>query len=345
MPDQSPQAPRNHDIIVIGASFGGVEALQRVARDLPADLPAAVFVVLHVGRSRSELAGILDRAGPLRATEAVSGEPIRRGRIYVARPDHHLLVHDGHVLVRRGPHENMSRPAIDPLFRSAACSHGARVIGVVLSGALNDGTAGLAAIKRCGGLAVIQDPADAVLAEMPQSAARYVAIDESVPIAAMGGLLAQLAASPAGPPRESPADICFEAAIAAQEFEDMSRETQLGTPSPFSCPECGGALWELADGDMLRYRCHLGHAFTADAMLGKQGEEVEQLLIRLLRSHRDHAELTHRMAERERASKRNDNLVSQLEARAREYEKSAALMLKLLGNGREDSGAIGGEDG
>lgn len=344
MPAQSPQHSRNHDIIVIGASVGGVEALQRIAQDFAAELPAAVFVVLHIGRARSELADILDRAGPLRAAPARGGEPIRRGRIYVARPDHHLLIHDGHVLVRRGPHENMSRPAIDPLFRSAACSHGARVIGVVLSGALNDGTAGLAAIKRCGGLAVIQDPLDAVLADMPRSAARYVAIDESVPIAAMGGLLSQLAASPAGPAREIPADICFEAAIAAQELDDMRRETQLGTPAPFSCPECGGGLWELADGDMLRYRCHLGHAYTADAMLGEKGEEAERLLTRLLRSQRDRAELTRRMAERERAAQRSD-LATGLEARARAYEENAALFQKLLATGREDGDAGGDKDG
>jgi two-component system chemotaxis response regulator CheB len=337
--------PANHDIIVIGASLGGVEALQQLAQDLPPELPAAVFVVLHIGGGRSQLAAILDRAGPLPARQARGGEPIERGRIYVAPPDRHLLVHDGHVLVRRGPHENLSRPAIDPLFRSAACSHGSRVIGVVLSGALTDGTAGMIAVKRCGGVAVIQDPADAVAPEMPRSARRYAAIDEAVPIAAMGGLLAQLAARPAGPQPEIPADICFEAAIAAQELDDMPRETQIGAPSPFTCPECGGGLWELADGGMLRYRCHLGHAFTADAMQAAQSGEVEQLLTRLLRSHRDRAELTRRLAERERML-RNDDLATKLETRAREYDENAALMQKLLANvGSENSDSGGADDG
>jgi two-component system chemotaxis response regulator CheB len=239
----------------------------------------------------------------------------------------------------------MSRPAIDPLFRSAACSHGTRVIGVVLTGALNDGTAGLAAVKRCGGLAVVQDPDDAVAREMPRSALRHVKVDEVAPIAEIGALLARLAATPAGPSGEIPADICYEAAVAAQELDDMHRETQIGTPSPFSCPECGGGLWELADGSLLRYRCHLGHAYTAEAMLAAQSDEVDELLTRLLRSHRDRAELTRRMAERERAERRND-LALWLEARAKEYEENAALMERLLANGREraeDEGAPGSE--
>jgi two-component system chemotaxis response regulator CheB len=319
----------NHDIIVIGASAGGVEALQSLVRGFPADLPAAVFIVLHIGRASSQMAAILGRAGPLPVSEATSGEPIARGRIYMAAPDRHLLLHDGHILLRRGPHENMSRPAIDPLFRSAACSFGAQVIGVVLSGALNDGTAGLRAVKRCGGVAVIQDPAEAAVPDMPRSAERYVKVDHAVPVAAMGALLARLAAAPAGRTPEIPADICLEAAIAAQELKDMTRERQLGDPSPFSCPECGGTLWELVDGSMVRYRCHIGHAYTAEAMLAAETDEIEQLLSRLLRTHRDRAELVHRMAERERAL-RHDNAADRLEARAREYEENAETMQRLL---------------
>lgn len=319
----------NHDIIVIGASTGGVEALQDLMRGLPADLPAAVFIVLHIGRWESRLAELLDRAGPLPVAEAESGGAIERGHVYVAVPDRHLLLHDGHMMLRRGPRENMTRPAIDPLFRSAACSFGARVIGVVLSGALDDGTAGLRAIKCCGGIAIIQDPADAAVRDMPRSALHHVAVDHAAPIAAMGALLARLAAAPADRTPEIPRDVCLEAAIAAQELQDMTRERQLGALSPFSCPECGGGLWELADGSMLRYRCHLGHAYTADAMLAAEADETEHLLLRLLRSSRDRAELAHRLADCERA-RQNNRLADQLQARAEEYQENAELLQRLL---------------
>jgi two-component system, chemotaxis family, protein-glutamate methylesterase/glutaminase len=325
----------NRDIIVIGASAGGVQALQLLVQDLPADLSAAVFIVLHIDGATSQLPEILNRAGELPVVQAKSGQRVERGCIYTAAPDRHLLLHDGQVLVRRGPHENRARPAVDPLFRSAACSFGARVIGVVLTGALDDGTAGLRAIKRCGGIAVIQDPADAAFPDMPSSAQRHVEINHSVPLAKLGVLLATLAAAPPGPTPAIPAEICLEAAIAMQELPNMTREHQIGDMSPFSCPECGGTLWELADGSMLRYRCHLGHAFSAETMVAAETGDVEWLLARLFRTHRDRAELLYRMAERERACQRNE-LATTLEARAQAYDEDAAVLRGLL-PGRADS--------
>lgn len=251
-------SPRNRSIIVVGASAGGVEALKRLATYLPPDLTAAVFVVLHVGQT-SYLPEILDRAGPLRATKAESGEQFERGRIYVASPGFHLLLHDDHMLLRRGPRENLARPAIDPLFRSAACSYGARVIGVLLSGSLSDGTSGLRAIKAVGGVTVIQDPQDAAVPDMVRSAQRHVQIDHCVPIAGMGDLLARLASEPAGETLPVPPGVRLEAAVAAQEHSAMSNEDRLGDLSVFVCPECHGPLWEIEDGDMLRFRCHTGH--------------------------------------------------------------------------------------
>jgi two-component system chemotaxis response regulator CheB len=230
--------------------------------------------------------------------------------------------------LRRGPRESLARPAIDPLFRSAACSFGARVIGAVLTGALNDGTAGLAAIKRCGGIAVVQDPADAAVPDMPPSARTHVAVDHCLPLAGMGALLARLAAEPAGETPEIPMDIRLEAAIAAQELAGMTTEDRLGTPSRFGCPECHGTLWEIADGDMLRYRCHVGHAFTADVMLAAQ-DDGERMLWSLLRSHQERAELVRRMAERERAHKRH-NAAARLQERAREYDEDAELVRSIL---------------
>jgi two-component system chemotaxis response regulator CheB len=316
------------DIVVVGASAGGLQALQTLMAGLPAELPATVLIVLHLGNA-SHLAHILGRAGHLPVKEAVSGEPIRRGQVHVAPPGLHLLVHDDHLLLRRGPQENMSRPAIDPLFRSAAVSLGGRVIGVVLSGALNDGTAGLKAIKRCGGLAVVQDPEDATVPDMPRSALRHVAVDHCLPVAEMAGLLIRLVAEPAGETPDIPMEIRLEAVMAAQELNDVMGDGQVGRLSRVSCPECQGPLWEIADGGLLRYRCRVGHAYTGDALLTAQADEIESTLWRLLRSHQDRAEAARRMAERERAQ-RNDSLADLFQNRARSYAEDAELVRRFL---------------
>ena len=192
----------DHDIVVVGASAGGVEALTNLVAALPADLPASLFVVLHVpATGTSTLPDILSRSGPLPASHAKDGEPIEQGRVYVAPPDHHLLLRDDHVHLARGPRENGHRPAVDPLFRSAAWEHSTRVVGVVLSGALDDGTAGLLAIKARGGVAVVQQPEDALYAGMPNNAIEHVEVDHVLPAAAIAGMLARLAAEPASAPR------------------------------------------------------------------------------------------------------------------------------------------------
>lgn len=303
------------DIIVIGASAGGLQPLQRVLSDLPVDLPAAVFVVLHMGAT-SHLVEVLDRVAALPVVAAGSGRPIQPGRVHVAVPGVHLLLHDMHMLLRRGPRENLARPAIDPLFRSAACSFGARVIGVVLSGALNDGTAGLLAIKRCGGVTVVQQPDDAAVREMPLSALLRMDIDHVAPAAALGGLLARLALEPAGETPPIPLEIRLETAIAAQELPGMETEERLGKPSSFTCPECHGALWEIDDDSLLRYRCHVGHAFTADAVLRAQTTQAEEMLWSLMRAHQERAALARRMAQQERQQSR-DALAEALLQRAR----------------------------
>jgi two-component system chemotaxis response regulator CheB len=328
--------PATRDIIVIGGSGGGLEALRTLVRGFEPDLPAAVFVVLHVG-AYSNLAYVLTKAGPLPAVPAVSGQRFERGRIHVAVPGFHLLLHDGHMLLRRGPHENLARPAIDPLFRSAAASFGSRAVGVVLSGALSDGAAGLQAIKRCGGVAVVQDPADALNASMPRSAMRHVDVDHVCRIDDMARRLARLACEPAGPTPDIPLDIRVEAAIAAQELSDMRVDDMLGTPCRFTCPECHGALWEIEDESMLRFRCHVGHAFVADTVLASQGEEIDRLLGTLLRSHQERAALAQRLAEHERANDRHA-LAQHLEKRARDYEHDVEIMRKLLRSDEAGSG-------
>jgi len=325
-------ATANRDIVVIGASAGGVEALMSLLPRLPCDLPAAVFVCMHLGAT-SHLQQVLGRSSSLPVVGATAGAKIERGTIYVAVPGVHMLLHADHILLRRGPRENQARPAIDPLFRSAALTFGGRVIGVVLSGLLSDGTAGLRAIKRCGGLAIVQDPEEASAPSMPRSALRYVKVDHVRRIADMAELLAALVRQPAAPtPDIIPLDIRLETAIAAQELSDMKADDMLGKPSRFTCPECHGALWEIHDGELLRYRCHVGHAYAAEDMLSLQGREIDRLLGTLLRSHQERAALARRMAEEEK-TKGFPRLAEMLEQRANDYEEDATLVHGLIRDG------------
>jgi two-component system chemotaxis response regulator CheB len=316
------------DIVTIGASAGGVKPLRDILKALPADFPASVFVVLHIG-AESHLTEILDRACALPVVSPDSGDTITRSRVYVAPPARHLLLHDGHVLLRRGPRENLSRPAIDPLFRSAACSYGSRVIGVILSGALNDGTAGLRAIKRCGGTAVVQLPSDAMVPHMPMSALNYVEVDHVVPASGIAGLLTRLVREPAGPTPPVPYEIRLETAIATQELDSMGATAKLGQLSSFTCPECQGTLWEVNDGEFLRYRCHVGHAYTAETILVQQAGHAEEMLFKLLRTHQERAVLARRMADQERTQGRL-SLADSLERRATGYDEDAEVIRRLL---------------
>lgn len=324
-------APATRDIVVVGASSGGLEPLRDLVRSLPPDFSAVVFVVVHIGAT-SHLAQILGQDSVLPVIPATSGASFQRGKIYVAVPEFHLLLHHDHILLRRGPRENLARPAIDSLFRSAAVSFGSRVIGVILSGGLADGTAGLRAIKRCGGLAVVQDPADALVSSMPTSALRHVDVDHVCKTENLAALLAALVQQPAGRTPETPLDIRLECAIAAQELADIQIDDLLATPSRFTCPECHGALWEIKDGPVLRFRCHVGHAFAADTVLALQGDETDRLMGTLLRSHQERAALAHRMAEHERSNDRH-SLAEQLARRAQDYEDDVTIMKKLLRSG------------
>jgi len=272
---------------------------------------------------------ILSRAGPLPARRPESGERIVAGSIYVAPPGRHMLVHDDHILLRRGPRENLARPAIDPLFRSVACSFGARAIGVVLTGSLSDGSSGLHAIKRCGGVTIVQDPSDALVPDMPRNALDHVDVDHCLPLAELAELLARLVAEPARKPIAIPEEICLEAAIAAQEHANMDSTDKLGRLSPFTCPECQGPLWEIEEGRLLRYRCHAGHALTAEAMLFAQGTEAENMIERLLRVHQQRAAMAHRIADRDLAEGRHES-ARWMKEKAREYEGDAEMVGQLL---------------
>jgi two-component system chemotaxis response regulator CheB len=321
-----------HDIIVIGASAGGVEAISQVIRDLPADLPAAIFVVLHLPpQAPSLLPHILTRRGDLPAVHPADGDAIRQGQIYVAPPDQHLLVKKGRVRVIRGPHENRHRPAVDPLFRSAALAYGARVIGVVLSGVLDDGTAGLLAVKQRGGIAVVQSPEDALYIGMPASAIENVVVDHVLPAAEIGGLLDRMArrqVEKEGAVAVSD-EMKGETDLAEIDTDRMREEEHPGTPSAFACPDCGGSLWEMREGELLRFRCRVGHAYSANSLLSAQSDTLDAALWTALRALEESASLARRLAER--AGRRGHALsVAQFEAQAREAETRAEVIRRVL---------------
>jgi two-component system, chemotaxis family, protein-glutamate methylesterase/glutaminase len=258
---------RNHDILVIGASAGGVQALQQLASGLRPDLPAAVMVAMHLrGDIRSGLAQVIDRSGPLPAVFARDYEKIEHGRIYLAPPDQHLLIYGDTLRLGRGPRENHARPAIDPMFRSAAVCCGPRTIGLVMTGYLNDGASGLHAIKRCGGVTVVQDPADAAIPEMPRNAMKRVEADHVASVAELPKLIEELVRLPESESSPVPDDIQLEADIAISGHTGMKGMEILGERSVLACPDCHGVLWEIKDGDLTRYRCHIGHAYTDEAL-------------------------------------------------------------------------------
>ncbi|HEY6330395.1 MAG TPA: chemotaxis protein CheB [Blastocatellia bacterium] len=274
------------DIIVIGTSAGGIEALRTLVAGLPRDFKAAVFIVLHTS---PEWPGILDKilskAGSLPAIVAQDRERIRPGRIYLARSDHHLIIEPGTVRVTRGPKENRFRPAIDPLFRSAAQTYGPRVIGVVLTGGLDDGTAGLWAVKRLGGTAIVQDPEDALVPSMPRSAMRHVKVDYCVPVVEIPNLLVDLTAEPS---REGACDVPEEMEIEVRIAKDGvgldAGVLKLGVPSNYTCPECHGVLLQVREETRTRFRCHTGHAFSVDNLMAAVSDGVEEALWNAIRS-------------------------------------------------------------
>jgi two-component system chemotaxis response regulator CheB len=271
------------DIVVIGASAGGMEALQNLVSRLPANLPASLFVVWHLSPGlKSILPSILSKSGPLRAAHPKDGDRIEEGRIYVAPNDHHMLVEKGYVRITKGPKENRFRPAIDPLFRSAAYIYGPRVIGVVLTGALDDGTAGLYTIKLRGGTAIVQEPADAMIRSMPLNALEHTEADYKLPISEIGDLLARLVREEAGPLPATAADenekTRLEVKIAEGADALEANVTRFGELSQFTCPECRGVLTMLKEGNLVRFRCHTGHAFSSSTLLHETTETIEQKL-------------------------------------------------------------------
>jgi two-component system chemotaxis response regulator CheB len=328
------------DIIVIGTSAGGVDALRILCRGLPSDLPAALFVVQHLAAStRSVLPELLTRAGVLPAASPREGERIRQGHIYVAPPDRHMLLEGDQILLRRGPIENRCRPAIDPLFRSAAVAYGPRVIGVVMTGLLDDGSDGLAVIKRAGGTTIVQDPDDAEWPSMPRNALAHAEIDHCVPLAELAALLVRLVREPAGPSGLLPASIVEEVQIAQQEIAVMESSLKSpGHPSAITCPDCGGVLNEISEAGKLRYRCQVGHAFSPASLVDAQNHEIERALAIAVRTHRDRLNLFRRM-ELLSEYRQQPNAARRWHAAAAESERLASMLEQAMGSLRKPSEA------
>jgi two-component system chemotaxis response regulator CheB len=269
------------DILVIGASAGGLAAFETLISQLPANFPAAVFLVWHIAPDYpSLLPQILARSASLPIAHAVDQEPIRTRRIYVAPPDHHLLVEPGVVRLSHGPRENRFRPAIDVLFRSAAWAYGTQVIGVILTGSLDDGAAGLYAIKQRGGIAVVQDPLDALHPSMPKAALKAVQVDYCVPVRQMGALFIELVNKAPPQQEEKPVSekMNVEVGIARQDSGLEMGIMQLGELSPYTCPECHGVLLQLKEDNLIRFRCYTGHAYSLNSLLAEVTQSIEETL-------------------------------------------------------------------
>ncbi|MGH9404672.1 MAG: chemotaxis protein CheB [Terriglobia bacterium] len=313
---------RRRDIVVVGGSAGSIEPLKLLAAGLPADFGGAVFVVLHVSPSHpSLLPAILRAAGPLPAFHAKDQEPVRPGSIYIAPPDFHMLLENGVVRVVHGAHENRHRPAVDPTFRSAARTYGSRVAGVVLSGYLDDGSAGLLAIKMAGGLSIVQDPAEALCPEMPTRAIEYAGADRVLSISEITALLADLARQPPIP-IPPPAETTMMGQNEAERVKLSNHATRdrKGKPSPFSCPECHGVLWELEGRDHLRFRCRVGHAFTAEVLRVALSQSTEDALWAAMRVLEEKAALLRQIS----------RVGGRYAEQANQYEKHATIIRDVL---------------
>jgi len=324
------QPDHRRDLVVIGASAGGVEVLRRIVSDLPADLGAAVCVVLHISPgSPSALAPILQRAGRLPVRSATDGDPLRAGHILVAPPDRHMVVQDGRVKLTLGPRENGHRPAVDPLFRSAAEARDRRVIGVVLSGTRDDGSAGLAAIKARGGGTIVQDPEEAMYAGMPASALAHVAVDAVVPSSLIARTIASMVNGADLPPGADPS---------ADPSADGDGDVSVTTV----CPECGGVLSERAESGVTQWRCRVGHRYSPDTLVDAQAEGVEAALWAAVRALEDRQTLLARMSSQAhergqpgvaRAFSARGNTARDNAHQVREaLQRAVATTLRTLGN-------------
>jgi two-component system, chemotaxis family, protein-glutamate methylesterase/glutaminase len=311
------------DIVVVGASAGGVEALLRLARALPADFSAPILVVLHIpATSSSVLPSILDRAGALPAVHAEDEMTIAGGHLYVAPPDRHMRIDGDRIRLDPGPRENGHRPAIDPLFRSAAESYGSRAAAVVLSGTLDDGTVGLHVVKEAGGATLVQDPKDALYPAMPANAIAYARPDYVLPVEELVDILTRLTGTAAGRPGK-------EAVVNDVAPDPSAEDAQPGEIAPFSCPDCGGTLWQIEEGDTAAYRCRVGHAYTMNSLVDRHADTLERTLWSAYRALEERAAMSRRVGRR-LADRGRQESAGRFERQAEISSRQAAELKELI---------------
>lgn len=316
----------SRNILAIGTSAGGFDALRFLASQFSHDLPASVLVAIHLSsQSRSTLDAILTQSGPLIAGFAEDGERLQKSRIYIGPPERHLLLEGDTLRLGRGPRENNARPAIDPMFRSVALCCGVRAIGVVLTGTLGDGAAGLQTLKQSGGITLVQDPSDAAYPEMPTTALYRSKPDHVVGLAEMPALLEVLVRQPAGSPTPVPDGIGYEVEIAKTGRSNVSNLERIGRRSVLTCPDCQGVMWEIDEGELLRYRCHVGHAYTAELMSLALDESLTRSLASALRALDERILVANKL--HEEASTNGRAKIAELWARrGRELEQEATVI-------------------
>ncbi len=325
--------PQN--LIVVGTSAGGLYELKKLVSRLPRDLAAPVLIVQHTEPGfASRLAEILGSAGPLPAALAQHGDPIEPGRIYIAPPDHHMLVDDHHIALSRGPRENFSRPAIDPLFRSAAQAGGPGVIAVLLSGMLGDGTVGLMAVKAHGGTTVVQDPKEAPFSQMPEAAISHAPVDHILPVDDIATLLARTAGRSPIPVSQPTMSASTDNAddLVQRDLEAQAEDQRSGQTATYSCPECGGTLWQVDVGeDLGRFRCHVGHAYAPEALMRGISRALENALWSAVRGLVERATFARQTAARHRAAGRNAQAQAMLEQAAQDEAHMRLIRAQVLG--------------
>jgi len=330
-------------LIVIGASAGGIRVLLDVVAGLQPDIPAAIMVVVHLPPyHRTQLPELLSKAGPLPASAAQHGEPIREGHIYVAPPDRHVLVRDHHIELNRGPRENRARPAIDPLFRSAARVYRANVAGVILSGMQGDGTVGLMAIKSQGGMTIVQDPAETLYSDMPERAIQYVGVDRIATAHGIPELLMEFARAPhptALRATEDVAAVDAEQRLIKGDLEAQADGVPSGRVSTYTCPECGGSLWQLDEGSALLFHCHVGHTYSPEMLVIEKSESLETALWSAVRTLVERATLTRQLAGRLRSAGRETEGTA-LEEQARADDEHMELIRELILNATPNPGTV-----
>ena len=289
------------NLIVIGASAGGLGAISQVLSGLSDNLDAAVLVVIHISRksNAAAIASVFQRKTNLVCVPAQDGMHITKGHLYVALPDHHLMVSDGHIRINQGPHENKYRPSIDVLFRSAAVNYGNRVIGIILTGLLEDGTSGMYAIKQTGGICIVQDPDEAEFSDMPRSVLNKIKVDHCATLDDIPGILQRIIAGPLPEQMEVPNELQIEADITERMMTDINEMKKIADRSDFMCPDCGGGLWAVKNDPIHRYRCHTGHVYTEKLLNELKDEKIEESIWVCLRMLEEKANLLMLMSHRE----------------------------------------------